>query len=135
MTERQETPSVIVEREFPHSPDKVWRALTQQHLIEEWLMKNDFKPDRGHRFNFSADWGAVEGQVLSSEPAKTLSYSWKTKDLESVITWTLTPSGKGTILRMVQTGFQPHQEAYYRGATANWPRFLEALDDVLSRMD
>lgn len=135
MTGPHETRSVMVEREFPHPPEKIWRALTQPHLIDEWLMKNDFKPDRGHRFNLSANWGAVEGQVLESEPAKKLSYSWNTKDLESVVTWTLTPTENGTVLRMVQTGFEPHQEAYYSGATTNWPRFLEALDAVLNRMD
>ena len=49
-----ETRTVVVEREMPHPPEKIWRALTQSHLIEEWLMKNDFKPDMGRRFNFSA---------------------------------------------------------------------------------
>src|SRR5580704_19664973 len=39
-----ETLSVVVEREIPFPPEKIWRALTQPHLIEEWLMKNDFKP-------------------------------------------------------------------------------------------
>jgi uncharacterized protein YndB with AHSA1/START domain len=34
-----ETLSVIVEREIPHPPEKIWRALTQPHLIEEWLMR------------------------------------------------------------------------------------------------
>ena len=43
--------SVVVEREIPHPPEKIWRALTQPHLIEEWLMANDFKPVVGHSFN------------------------------------------------------------------------------------
>jgi hypothetical protein len=38
------TRSLVVEREMPHPPEKIWRALTQGPLIEEWLMKNDFKP-------------------------------------------------------------------------------------------
>ena len=38
-----ETLSVVVEREVAFPPEKIWRALTQPHLIEEWLMKNDFK--------------------------------------------------------------------------------------------
>ena len=42
--------SVVVERELPHPPEKLWRALTQPHLIEQWLMKNDFRPAVGHRF-------------------------------------------------------------------------------------
>ena len=50
-----ETRSVVVEREIPYPPEKIWRALTQPHLIEEWLMKNDFAPVVGHRFNLRGD--------------------------------------------------------------------------------
>jgi uncharacterized protein YndB with AHSA1/START domain len=130
-----ETLSVVVEREVPFPPEKIWRALTQPHLIEEWLMKNDFKPDEGHRFNLSADWGAVSCQVRAVEPNRTLSYTWETKDLESVVTWTLTPTGTGTRLRMEQTGFRPDQQPYYRGAVAGWQRFFAALEEVLARPD
>src|ERR1700716_215406 len=65
-----ETLSVVVEREMPHPPEKIWRALTQPHLIEEWLMKNDFKPVVDHRFNLRADWGAVDCQVMAVEPTR-----------------------------------------------------------------
>jgi uncharacterized protein YndB with AHSA1/START domain len=129
------TRSVVVERELPHPPERIWRALTQPHLMEEWLMKNDFRPEEGRRFDLAADWGTVHGQVREVEPNRTLSYDWNTKDLRSVVTWTLEPSEKGTILRMEQTGFRPGQEAYHRGATAGWPRFLSALEAVLARMD
>jgi uncharacterized protein YndB with AHSA1/START domain len=93
-----ETRSVVVEREVPFPPEKIWRALTQPHLIEEWLMKNDFKLVVGHRFNLRADWGAVDCQVLAVEPNKTLSYMWAAYGLESVVTWTLTPTRTGTRL-------------------------------------
>ncbi len=130
-----ETLSVVVEREIPHPPEKVWRALTQPHLIQEWLMKNDFQPVVDRRFKLSADWGSVDAQVKTVDENSTLSYSWDTKDLESVVTWTLTPTGKGTMLRMEQTGFRPDQQPYYRGATAGWPRFIDALEGVLAQMD
>ena len=97
-----ETLSVVVEREIPHPPEKLWRALTQPHLIQDWLMNNDFRPVVGHQFNFRADWGAVDCQVLAVEPNKTLSYSWAAYDLKSVVTWTLTPTSAGTHLRMEQ---------------------------------
>lgn len=126
--------SVVVEREFPHPPEKLWRALTQPHLIAEWLMKNDFKPVVGHRFDFTAEWGAVSCEVLEIEPTRTLSYTWGDHTLKTVVTWTLTPTGAGTALRMEQTGFQADQPRYFQGATAGWPRFLTALEDVLARM-
>ena len=130
-----ETRSVVVEREIPYPPEKIWRALTQSHLIEEWLMKNDFKPDEGHRFNLRADWGAVDCQVQTVEPNKTLSYTWDSKDLRSVVTWTLTPSSTGTLLRMEQSGFRPDQPRYHQGAKYGWQQFLANLGQVLARTD
>ena len=125
--------SVVVEREIPHAPEKIWRALTEPHLIEEWLMKNDFKPLVNHKFNFSGDWGAADCQVRQVESRKTLSYSWAAHGLESVVTWTLTPSGKGTKLRMEQSGFRPDQEQFYQGARMGWQSFFAKLEQVLSR--
>jgi uncharacterized protein YndB with AHSA1/START domain len=127
--------SVVVERELPFPPEKIWRALTQPQLIEEWLMKNDFKPVLDHRFNLRADWGVVDCQVLAVEPNKTLSYTWGAYDLKTVVTWTLTPTGTGTHLRMEQSGFRPDQQQYYQGAEAGWPRFLAALEQVLARIE
>src|SRR4029077_1136682 len=82
-----ETLSVVVDREIPFPPEKIWRALTQPHLIEEWLMTNDFKPAVSPRFNLRGDWGSVDCQVLTVEPHKTLSYTWDALGLESVVTW------------------------------------------------
>ena len=130
-----ETLSVVVEREMPYPPEKIWRALTQPHLIAEWLMKNDFKPVVGHSFALRADWGAVDCQVQALEPNKTLSYTWGAYGLETVVTWTLTPTSTGTLLRMEQTGFRPDQQQAYQGAQGGWPRFLAALEPVVARID
>jgi uncharacterized protein YndB with AHSA1/START domain len=128
-----ETRSVIIEREMPHPPEKIWRALTQPHLIAEWLMEGDFKPAKDHRFKFTADWGSVDCQVMAIEPNKTLSYSWAAYGLESVVTWTLTPTGKGTHLRMEQSGFRPDQEQAYQGAKFGWQQFFAKLEKVSAR--
>ena len=138
----QETRSVVVEREMPHPPEKLWRALTQPHLIEEWLMKNDFKPVVGHSFNLRGDWGGVlDCEVLAIEPNKVLSYTWNFRhddaafNLRSVVTFTLTPTSKGTRLRVEQSGFQPSQKQAYGGAHAGWRQFLEKLEQVLTRAE
>lgn len=127
--------SVVVERDVAFPPEKIWRALTQPHLIQEWLMKSDFKPVIDHSFKFTADWGSVDCQVLEVEPNKTLSYTWNAHGLESVVTWILTPSGTGTHLRMEQSGFRPDQEQAYQGAKYGWQRFLANLDQVLAQQD
>jgi uncharacterized protein YndB with AHSA1/START domain len=126
-----EARSVVVEREISHPPEKIWRALTQPHLIEEWLMKTDFKPVVDHRFNLRADWGSVDCQVMAIEPNRTLSYSWAAMGLDSVVTWTLTPTPTGTHLRMEQSGFGPDQQQAYMGAKYGWPKFFANLERVV----
>jgi uncharacterized protein YndB with AHSA1/START domain len=130
-----ETRTVVVEREMAFPPEKIWRALTQPHLIEEWLMKNDFEPTVGHRFVLSGDWGAANCQVLTVEPNKTLSYTWNAMGLESVVTLTLTPTSTGAHLRLEQAGFRPDQERAYQGAQWGWQNFLGKLEQVVARGD
>ena len=133
-----ETLSVVIERDISHPPEKIWRALTEPHLIEEWLMKNDFAPNVGHEFSLRMDpqphWnGVIDCKVLAVEPNKTLSYAWGALGLESVVTFTLTPTRTGTHLRMEQSGFRPDQPQNYQGAKYGWRSFLAKLEEVLAR--
>jgi uncharacterized protein YndB with AHSA1/START domain len=135
-----ETLSVIVEREIPFPPEKLWRALTQPHLIGEWLMKNDFKPIVGHSFSLRADpqpnWsGVIDCEVLAVEPNKALSYTWGTLGLKTVVTLTLTPTGTGTHLRVEQSGFTRDRPQNYAGAKYGWQKFLANLEQVMARSD
>ncbi|WP_127143416.1 SRPBCC family protein [Pelagibacterium montanilacus] len=133
--------TVVVERDMPHPPDKVWRALTQPHLISEWLMKTDFRPERGHSFSMRGDWGGVECKVLEIEPHSTLSYTWdhahddRAFALKSVVTFTLTPTEAGTRVRMEQTGFRPDQRQALGGAQFGWQQHLENLEKAVSRLE
>ena len=129
----QQLRSVVVEREFPYPPEKLWRALTQPHLIEAWLMKSNFMPLAGHRFSFSADWGSVDCEVTELEQNRTLAYTWAAHGLESVVTWTLDPTDKGTNLRMEQSGFRPDQEQAYQGAKYGWQNFFNTLEQVMAK--
>jgi uncharacterized protein YndB with AHSA1/START domain len=134
------TRSVIVEKEFPHPPEKVWRALTESSLIEQWLMKNDFQPVAGHSFQLRMDpvpnWnGVIDCQVLAMEPRKTLSYTWGTLGLGSVVTFTLTPTDAGTHVRMEQSGFRPDQGANYKGAQYGWQKFMGNLERVVAGLE
>ena len=129
------TLSVVVERDLPFPPEKIWRALTQPQLIEEWLMKNDFKPVVGEHFNLRGDWGVVDCEVKEIEANRSLSYTWNALGLESVVTWTLTRTGSGTHLRMEQAGFRPDQQQYYQGAQYGWQKFFAELEKVLARAE
>jgi uncharacterized protein YndB with AHSA1/START domain len=133
--------SVVVERELSAPPEKIWRALTVPHLIEEWLMKNDFKPIAGHHFNLSRaptpeQKVTIECEVVEVEPNKTLSYTWSAFGTDTVVTFTLTPTVSGkTQLRVEQNGFRPDQELAFRGATTAWKQFMRNLEGLLDQTD
>lgn len=132
----ESTRSVVIEKVFPHSPEKLWRALTESSLIAQWLMNNDFEPVAGRKFQFRADpvpnWnGVVDCEVLVVDPLKQLSYTWGSLGLDSVVLFTLTPTEGGTHVRMEQSGFRPDQEQAYKGANYGWQRFLGNLERVL----
>ena len=131
------TRSLVIERELPYPPEKVWRALTQGALIKEWLMDNDFQPVVGHRFNFRRtpvpNWnGVIDSEVLVVESNRKLSYTWGALGLESVVVFTLDATKDGTRMRMEQSGFRPDQEAAYKGAKHGWQKFLEGLERVVA---
>ena len=71
--------------------------------------------------------------MLELEPNRSLSYTWDAMGLESVVTWTLTPTAKGTQLRMEQSGFRPDQKQALMGATGGWQRFFDSLEQVLAK--
>jgi uncharacterized protein YndB with AHSA1/START domain len=136
MTNTAATCSLVLEREMPHPPEKIWRALTQGPLIAEWLMTNDFQPVVGHRFQFRATpapgWnGIIDSEVLLVEPYTRLSYGWTSMGLETVVTWTLTPTAGGTLLRMEQSGFPSEEGKNYKGAKYGWTNFIGKLEHVV----
>jgi uncharacterized protein YndB with AHSA1/START domain len=131
------TRTLVVERVFPHSPEKLWRALTEGPLIAQWLMKNDFEPVVGRKFQLRADpvpnWnGIVDCEVLVVDPLKQLSYTWGSLGLGSVVLFKLTPTDGGTHLRMEQSGFAPDQQQAYGGAKYGWQKFFGNLEQVLN---
>jgi uncharacterized protein YndB with AHSA1/START domain len=132
--------SLVIEREMRHPPEKIWRALTEGSLIEEWLMKNDFQPVVGHRFQLRAtpvpNWnGVIECEVLVAEPNSRLSYSWVTLGLGTVVDWTLTPTPDGTHVRMEQSGFPSVEGPNYKGAKYGWQKFIGNLERVAAGLE
>lgn len=143
MTEPAAMRSIVIERQMPHPPERVWRALTQAPLIADWLMPNDFQPVVGHRFKFRTQpmphWnGVTDCEVLIVEPNRRLSYTWNASGaeaaggLKTVVTWTLTPATGGTLLRLEQSGFRAAEDARnYQGASYGWQRFIGSLEQVV----
>jgi uncharacterized protein YndB with AHSA1/START domain len=132
--------SIVIEKELPYPPAKIWRALTEGSLLKQWLLDNDFEPTVGRRFNFKTtpmpQWnGVVDCEVLSVEPNQRLSYTWNPfEGLNTTVAWTLTPTKTGTLLRMEHSGFRPDQQGARKGANYGWTQFLARLEKTLAAM-
>jgi uncharacterized protein YndB with AHSA1/START domain len=130
-----DTRTLVVEREFAQPPEKLWRALTQPHLIAEWLMENDFDPTVGHKFQLHVNnpqWtGVIDCEVLVIEPQRKLAYNWNSMGLETVVTFTLTPTPNGVQLRMEQSGFRQEHARNFAGAKFGWQNFLNRLEKLV----
>src|SRR6266849_8643890 len=130
MNAKTETQSISMQYDLPHPPAKVWRALTEPELLASWLMANDMRPVVGLTFTFKAQptpwWdGLVKCEVLELDPHKRLRYSWRSSGVDTIVTWTLTPTPSGgTRLALEQSGFLPDNPAAFEGAKQGWQRML-----------
>lgn len=134
------THTLVVEKDMPHPPEKIWRALTETSLMEAWLLSNDFRPVVGHKFTLRNQpmphWnGVIDCEVLVVEPHHRLSYRWNALNLESVVTWTLTPGKGGTHVRMAQSGFPSEEGPNYKGAGYGWQKFIGQLERVVAELN
>src|SRR5215204_5536752 len=125
-TARSQSESLALEFDLPHAPKKVWRALTDPELLAEWLLPViDLKLEPGAAFTFKTQpypgWdGTVQCRIIAIEAQRKLSYNWSVPFLDTVVTFTLTPTVLGTRLSVVQSGFKPDQKREFGGARYGW---------------
>lgn len=127
-TAKSQKEALSFEFDLPHSPAKVWRALTEPELLSQWLLpvlgeRLDLEP--GAAFTLKTDphpgWdGTVNCEFTEIEPGRKLSYTWRVPFLDTVVTFTLTPTASGTRLSLLQSGFKPGQEQNLGGARYGW---------------
>jgi uncharacterized protein YndB with AHSA1/START domain len=141
-TAPSQTESLAFEFDLHHSPEKVWRALTDPVLLAEWLLPVvELTPRRGAAFAFKAQpqpgWdGIVNCRILEIDAHRKLSYTWVVGNnwLDTVVTFTLTPTASGTRLCLVQSGFKPDQKQNFGGARHGWRMMGGKLVDLLARV-
>jgi uncharacterized protein YndB with AHSA1/START domain len=141
-TDRSQTDSISFEFDLRHSPEKVWRALTDPVLLAEWLLPVvDLRLEPGAAFMFKTQphpgWdGVVNCRILEIDPHKKLSYAWVVgnMELDTIVTFTLTPTASGSHLSLVQSGFKPEQKQNFGGARYGWKMMGGKLVDVLARL-
>ena len=139
-TTRSQTESLAFEFDLPHAPEKVWRALTDPALLAEWLLPVvDLQLEPGAAFTFKTQaypgWdGTVKCRFVEIDAQRKLSYTWSVPFLDTVVTFTLTPTASGTRLSLVQSGFKPDQKREFGGARYGWKMMGDKLVDLLARI-
>ncbi len=134
--------TILVDYDFPYPPEKVWRVLTESDLIGRWLMPNDFVARVGHRFTFRTDPmpkfdfdGIIHCEVLEVEPPRRLRYSWRGGNLDTIVTWTLTPVATGTLLELKHAGFGAENAYAFENMGNGWRRMATGrLAEVLASL-
>ena len=138
-----QTESLSFEFDLQHLPEKVWRALTDPVLLTEWLLPVvELKLEPGAAFTFKTQpypgWdGIVNCRILEIEAQRKLSYTWVVGGdlgLDTVVTFTLTPTASGTRLSLVQSGFKPDQKRESGGARYGWKMMGGKLVDLLAKI-
>ena len=139
-TAPSQTERISFEFDLHHSPEKVWRALTDPVLLAEWLLPVlglELKPGAAFTFKTQAypGWdGTVNCRFVEIEAHRKLSYAWSVPFLETVVTFTLTPTASGTRLSLVQSGFTADQKRESGGARYGWKMMGEKLVNLLERI-
>jgi uncharacterized protein YndB with AHSA1/START domain len=140
-TSKSQTEALSFEFDLKHPPHKVWRALTEPALLAEWLLPvlgDAFELAQGAAFTFKTDpypgWdGTVHCEFVEIEEQTKLSYSWRVPFLDTLVTFTLTPTASGTRLTLVQSGFKPEQKQNFGGARYGWKMMGGKLEQLLAR--
>ena len=140
-TTPSQTEALSFEFDLRHPPEKVWRALTDPELLEEWLLPAiGFELKPGAEFRLKAPqaypgWdGTVDCRMLEIEAQRKLSYTWAVPFLDTVVTFRLMPTASGTRLSLVQSGFRPDQKKNFGGARYGWKMMGGKLVDLLARI-
>ena len=139
-TAPSQSESISFEFDLHHAPEKVWRALTDPTLLAEWLLPViGFELEPGAAFTFKTQpypgWdGTVNCRLVEIEAHRKLRYTWTVPFLDTVVTFTLTPTPSGTRLSLVQSGFRPDQKQEFGGARYGWRMMGGKLASLLARM-
>jgi uncharacterized protein YndB with AHSA1/START domain len=130
--------------ELAHPPAKVWAALTTGEGLAAWFGDKatiDLRPGGSIRMTWTSEGFTAEMRVERVEEPRVFGFTWPVYGLpdddprRTYVEFTLEPSGSGTRLTVVESGFAQLPEDTYRkafdGNTDGWAKELGELVDYL----
>ncbi|WP_414943009.1 SRPBCC family protein [Amycolatopsis sp. cmx-11-32] len=128
-----ERPALRLERRLAHSPERVWRAVTEPSELAKWFpaaVTVDLRPGGTIEFTFEGEKTPTVGKVLEADEPRVFAFSWN----EDVLRWEITPEDEGSRLLFTHT-FGRGEPAIARIAAgrtaAGWDSCLVALIALL----
>lgn len=122
--------TVVHEARYRHPVERVWRALTDQAELAQWLMPNNFEPVEGRPFwlDASPGFGTMDCEVLAVDRPHRLRCRWTIAGDPTTVTFALTADGDETVLRVEHEAIP----AVHRpGFDGGWPEKFDELRLVL----
>ncbi|MEQ8624246.1 MAG: SRPBCC domain-containing protein [Vicingaceae bacterium] len=136
----QTTDSIVKSQWFKQPIDKVWKAITENNQVSQWLVPTNFKAEVGFNYYLQDPKGecnVVTGTVKKATPY-SLEYTWineEVKEVETLVSWELIEEKGGTLLKMAHSGIAKYQEAVKakmaESYTAGWNRCFDNITSLL----
>ncbi len=138
------TREIVVDEIFPHTPETIWKALTDRGLIGRWMPMepSGFEAVEGNCFTYrttpAGEWdGTIHCEVVEVVPNQRFAFAWRGghesnvgygAPLDTIVTFTLSKVDEGTRLRLVHSGFVlPKNETAFEGMSKGWPKVVQDL--------
>ncbi len=122
-------PALRIERRLAHSPERVWRAITEPAELARWFpaaVAAELRPGGVIEFTFEGEETPTVGKVLEADAPRVFAFSWN----DDVLRWEIIPEGDGSRLLFTHT-FGRGEPAIARVAAgrtaAGWDSCLGAL--------
>lgn len=101
---------ILIDQDFGHPPERIWRALTEPALLSEWFTRTESEPSLDGGLRLTPDGpldflGPLMAEMVELDAPRQIVMLWRGEQMHSRVVWELTPIRQGSRLRVSQTGF------------------------------
>lgn len=89
--------TLVLERHFPVSPERLWEAIATREGLSHWFMPTPFEIEPGGRFSFEGGWA---GTVTGFDPPRSIQFTPDDSE-EAWLRFEIEPSAEGSLFRLV----------------------------------